>query len=956
MYKSSPQDARIEGLSVDLLGVPTVRRQNQAIHLGTRKALALLAYLALKKGAVARAELDILLWPDHDSTRARRSLRDELSRISKVVGRGVILAAGQNIQINSEKLDLDLWLFDEALENERFGEALSFYKGPLLDGLYVKEAAPFETWLEQQRELYEQKYLFALEQMAKQAELIEDFLLALHYYRKCLHLDVYRETCYYEAIRLLLLTNDRAGALKMFEDWKKVCLELSIEPDPRLENILKDSSFRPKSKDSSLPPPNNLPANLTSFVGREELLNQAKQLLSRTDLRLLTLTGPGGVGKTRLSLQLARDILFDFKDGLLWLELAPLRAPEELLPYLAKSLEVKETQTVTLDLLTDAIKDKYMLLIFDNFEHLSEAAKNIHLILKACPHIKVLVTSRVSLKLQTEFRLDVPPLDLPDRNSPSDVLAKNAAIELFKQRAIATAGHLTLDEEVLTDLAELCIRLDGLPLAIELAAARMKLFSPKVLLKQLAAPLRLLSSDAVDLPDRHKTLWHTLMWSYAMLSQSEQRVLNRLGIFPSSFGFEAAEALCADVCANSMEILSSLIDKSMVQRKLYVDETRFSLLESIREFCVETLSSNELEEVQARHANYYLELVLELEPKLGTSEQVQSLERLDFEQSNIGATFHFFEKHEPDMLLQITSSLWHYWVLRGQFSEGRAWLEKALSYRKSSNYRAKALNGYGALALQQGELDKAKPYLLEAMSLWQEEDNPTGLANALNNLGILNRRQGDLDLAEKYYLRCLDLRRELGNRFGEAAILRNLGSLAIHQKNWQRAKTFLEQALELSQELGEQAGVGSTLSNLGLVNLYQGDIETAIILYQESLELNRLSGDKLSTAISLGNLGVAFLKMNRLGEAEKYFKENLELSEAIGDQEGIASALEGFACIFANSKPELAAKFYGKAAYLRQKLSLLLSKDDSEQLHAFLVSARQSLGDYFDVLAQAAKY
>ncbi len=955
MPKREPQDLAIKGLSLAFFGVPACFYQNQERQLGTRKAVALIAYLAIRKTAVARAELDVLLWPEHDSARARRSLRDELSRINKVLGKELIISSGQYLKLNSVGLELDLWLFEKALDQSDFAKAVSLYQGTLLEGLFVKEAAPFETWLEEQRAMFEQMYLFTLEQLAMQAELIEDYTSARAFYLKSIATDHLREKSYFEAIRLSLLLSDRPTALKLFEDLKRACLELGLEHDPKVDKLLADGSSKSAGKNASW---HNLPGTITSFLGREKLLEQAKHLLSRADLRLLTLMGPGGVGKTRLSLQIAKELVHDFKDGVLWLELAPLKTPAELLAKLMALLEIPDTSLEPLTSVIAKLKNKYSLIVFDNFEQLGEAAPLVADLLKACSGLKIMVTSRVSLKLQGEFRFMVAPLDLPNKHLAPPDLAKNPAIELFRQRALTIDPHFHLDHETLYDIADLCIHLDGLPLAIELAAARIKLFSPKLLLGRLEQRFSLLSSSARDLAERHKALRSTLDWSYDSLSLLEQTFLNRLGLFLAGFGFAAVEALCSDLTPNSMDTLEALIDKSMVQRAVVAHEPRFSLLESIREMCLEKLTADKaLRALKKRHAMYFLVLVETSEDKLMSSEQAAILAKLELEQRNIREALLFFQEYEPEKMLQLANGLWHYWLLKGQFSEGRQWLETALLHSGDNlEARAKALNSYGALALQQADLQRAKPYLEKSLELWQASNNKTGMASNFNNLGILARRQGEFELAEHYYLECLSLRRELGNRYGEAAILRNLGSLAIYQENWENAKDFLEQALIISQKLGEQSGIGSTLSNLGLVSLYQGDTETAITLYQESLEFNRMSDDKLSIAISLGNLGTAFLKAEKRAEAERCFKEYLELSETIGDQEGIASSLEGLACILATTKPERAARLYGKASAMRSKLGLSLSTKDKDQLDQYLVPAMQHLGDYFSVLASSAKY
>jgi predicted ATPase/class 3 adenylate cyclase len=478
---------------------------------------------------------------------------------------------------------------------------------------------------------------------------------------------------------------------------------------------------------------NNLPLQPTPLVGREKEVSEVCDLLRGEATRLLTLTGPGGIGKTRVALQAAADLLDDFTDGDFFVPLATLTEAELFLPALAETLGVKETGEQPLDeTLKDYLGERRMLLVLDNFEQVLEAAPAVSELLSAAAGLKVLVTSRTPLRLYGEKEYAVPPLSVPDVRHLPDLktLSQYEAVRLFIERAKSAKVDFEVTDDSAPAVAEICVRLDGLPLAIELAAARIKMLPPKAMLKRLGSRLKLLTGGARDLPERQRTLRATIEWSFALLEEGEQVLFARLAVFSGGRTLEAIEAICdaeGDLSAEAFEGVSSLVAMSLIrQEEGPGGEPRFVMLETVHEFAREKLQeSAEAEEIKRLHAQYFLTLAEEAYPELKGADQLEWLERLEAEQDNIRVAFSWaLERKEVEVALRMGGSLSWFWWVRDYYSEGRRWLEEALAMdvRGSPEVRAMALAGAGGLAWQQGELDRAQEACEEGLELLEHEE------------------------------------------------------------------------------------------------------------------------------------------------------------------------------------------------------------------------------------------
>jgi predicted ATPase/class 3 adenylate cyclase/DNA-binding CsgD family transcriptional regulator len=624
--------------------------------------------------------------------------------------------------------------------------------------------------------------------------------------------------------------------------------------------------------------PNNLPLQPTPFLGREKEVDAIGQLLLRDSSRLVTLTGPGGVGKTRLGLQVAAELAEHFTDGTWFVSLAPISDPELVIPTVSQVLGLPEARDqAPLEHLKSALHEKKMLLLLDNFEQVVSAATSVADVLVGCPHLKVLVTSRAVLHVRAEREYPVPALLLPDMTHLPDLLALSQyeAVALFIERAQAVNPAFQVTNTNAPAVAEICVRLDGLPLAIELAAARIRLFSPQALLTRLGQRLPLLVSSARDVPARQQTLRQTIQWSYALLTEAEQRVFLRLAVFVGGCAMQAVEAVADSVAEEQTSVLdtvTSLLDKNLLRQTEQEDgEPWFMMLETIREFGLEVLSKRgELEAVRHAHAEYYLQFAEVADPALRGPQQEVWFHRLERELDNLRAALSWLlERGEAgesiEMALRLGAALSEFWQVRSHTHEGWTFLERALERSEgvAVAVRAKALNAAGDLAMELGNHDRGEELCQQSLALLRESGDLAGVGEALHYLGNASWLKGDLATARFHFAESLKITTETGNKKFMASSLIILSLVDMEQGDYPQGYSHAEEGLRLFRERGNKQGIAIALQHIAYGHLCEGDAVKAHPLYEESYPLFKEIGAKAYERLAILGLGrVAFLQGN----------------------------------------------------------------------------------------------
>src|SRR5829696_6599609 len=678
---------------------------------------------------------------------------------------------------------------------------------------------------------------------------------------------------------------------------------------------------------------NNLPTQPTPLIGRERELEEVLSMLRSTHVRLLIFTGPGGTGKTRLGLQAAAELTDEFEDGVFFVALASVADPTLVAPAITRTLGLTESGNQPAEeLLEGYLRDKQVLLVLDNFEQVLESAPLLDALLSAAPGLKVLATSRTALRLYGEHEFPVPPLSLPDTGSlpPLESLSRYEAVRLFVDRARAIRPVFSLTEENAPAVVEICSRLDGLPLAIELAAARIKLLPPQAMLSRLGNRLKLLTGGARNLPERQRTLRNAIAWSYALLDEGEKMLFARLAVFSGGSTLEAVEAVCdarGDLPVDVLDGASSLLENSLLRQEQEAEgEPRFVMLETIREYARERLeNSRDAEATRRAHAEYFLAVAEEAEPMLWGADDAAWLHRLEQEHDNMRAALSWaIEREEAELALRLGGALRWFWYMEGYYGEGRRWLEAALDKDwgvAAADARARALEGVGWLAAGQGDLDRAEAAAKEGLKLSTEARLGDVVAADLQNvLGeAVARRRGDYEWATELLTESLALHRKAGDIRGVAWSLGNLANVSSDRGNYEQAKRLYEEGLALSRELAGAELLGAHLISLGYEYLLEGEPERATALNEEAAELYRKRGLRDGLQHALDNLGWATLLRGDYERAETLHKQSLKVSHDLGDKLVASDSLEGLACTAgAQGEAERSAILFGAAERLRE--------------------------------------
>lgn len=767
--------------------------------------------------------------------------------------------------------------------------------------------------------------------------------------------------------------------------------------------MLDESSVLVESVSAETGRRQTLPVPLTPLIGREQEMHEARSLLLRPEVRLLTLTGTGGIGKTRLALELSQEVTTEFSDGVCFISLATVKDARFVPFTIAEALGMSDSgDQPFFERLKAFLANKQTLLLLDNVEQVISSAPQLVELLAACPCVKALVTSRAPLHVRGEYEYPVPPLVLPDPTHlpHTEALVHYGAVALFVQRAAAMKPTFRLDEANAPTIAHICIQLEGIPLAIELAAAYIKVLSPQALLKRLSHRLQLLIGGAQDLPERQQTLRNTIKWSYELLSPDEQRLFRHLALFVGGSTLEAIEAICPQINLgiSALQGVTSLIDKSLLRQVEPVstvhsaeNETRLVMLETLREYGLECLEEmNELGRARQLHAQYFLSLAEEAEPQMSGSEQEIWLERLEREHDNLRAALRWLvENQEREMALRLCSALYWFWSVRGHLAEGRHWFDQSLanSEQVSPSVRAKALNYAGALAYNEDEHEQGEQFCSEALSLYralgdkhgcavslywlgqsacwtqhdyacatqqaeeslqlfQETGDQSGVADVLLLLAYIRLNQGDYSQTRSLLEQGLALFRAGGDLWGVAYTLHYLGRTLFSQGDYVAAQSTLEESLAVSERLGYRGGYANSLGILGMIALKSANSSRARVLMEESLAVQREAGGNIGIATALIRLAKLYCSQNDTTKARTLYEESLALLEKLDDKDTLASVLEGLGVVcVAQGQTMWAIHLWGAAATLRKAIGTPISPADNEEYVRAVEAAREVMGE-----------
>jgi predicted ATPase/DNA-binding SARP family transcriptional activator len=938
-------------LTLHLLGPPSVAIDGQEIRISRRKALALLAYLAVTDQSHTRDALATLFWPEQDQSRARNSLRGALVTLRKALGEGWLEADRENVGLWShpelvEGADpstgsgrgfwLDVGEFQKQLvECQTHGHppdevcpgcipllagAAELYRGDFMAGFTLPDSPAFDEWQYFQSESLRDDLAGALERLAYGHSAQGEFEPAIAHARRWVALDALNEPAHRVLMQLYAWSGQRAAAVAQYAACQRILAEeLGAPPDEATtqlyQAIVDKTEQSPPTERIAIAPKHNLPAQRTSFVGREREIAEITRLLETS--RLLTLTGPPGTGKTRLSLQVAAGVVDQYADGIFFVDLAPISDPRLVADVIAHVLGVRESGgQPPEEALKMYVRDSRLLLLLDNFEQIIDAAPLVGELLSAAPGLKALVTSREALCVYGEQEYPVPPLAVPDLEyvEPLSRLSQIEAVDLFAQRARAVRPDFRVTEGDAAAVAEICVRLDGLPLAIELAAARSKLLPPQLMRERLGNRLGDLTRGPRDLPARQRTLRGAIDWSCDLLDPEEKRLFARLAVFQGGRTVEAVQAVCGQgLSVDTLDGLESLLNKSLLRQDTGSGgEPRFVMLEMLHEYAREQLEeSGETEEQQRRHAEYFLALAERAAPELRRTRQVYWFARLRDEHNNMRTALAWSlgrtAQADSELGLRLADALRDFWFFEGHSTEGLAWTTRALETS------------------------------LDAL--------PTLRGRALNAAGLMCYDRGDHEQGEVYNREALALLRDAGDKAGSAWALAFLSVHALASPGeCEKGIALCEEALALFRGLDDTPGITQTLIALGELSRLDGDYERAGRAYEECLAIARRVGDKMSEAKALGNLGYVAQHRGEYVLAGDLITAALTRERELGARRYLFQSLAQLAGpVTARGNPEKAAQLLGASEALLETMGIGLQAGDWRDIERYVASAREQL-------------
>jgi predicted ATPase/DNA-binding SARP family transcriptional activator/DNA-binding CsgD family transcriptional regulator len=919
-------------LRVSLLGrfeVSVGSRVIQEDGWRLRKAASVVKLLALAPDhSLHREQVMNLLWPDLGARTAANNLHQALHVARRALEPEA--TAYRYLPMRGEQLALcpedAAWVDVEAFERsareargsgrpEAYREALDLYSGDLLP------RDRYEEWAERRREELRRTYLALLFELATVLEERGALDRAVEALQEILSHEPAHEEAHVGLMRVYARAGQRYRALRQYEHLRQTLrLELGTEPHAASRYVYGEilaghvpvlSATGPER--SSEAGKHNLTGSLTSFVGREREMEEVGRLLATT--RLLTLTGAGGSGKTRLAQEVVRDLTEAYPDGARLVELAPLSEGSLVQGAVAEVLGVREQPGRPLDTtLVDALRERNLLLVLDNCEHLVEDVAHLaELLLRSCARLRILATSREILGVQGEVSWQVPPMSGPDlaHRTAAEELEEYESVRLFVQRARYRNPAFVLTQQNAAGVAEICGRLEGIPLAIELAAARVG-FSVQEIAARLDDSLRLLTAGSRTAAPRQRTLRGALDWSHDLLSERERALFRRLSAFAGGWTLQAAEVVGSGDGIEEgaiLDLLSQLVDKSLVLAEATGEgAVRYRLLEPVRQYARERLrESDETEVVRRRHVCWCLEFVERARDGLEGPEQASWVERMKGEHANVQAALSWSLEAEPETALRLAATLGYFWYRYGHITEGRRWLEAVLE--------------------RTGDVES------------------TTRAKTLRLAGVLSEESGLYEQAQKLHEQGLALYRRLENREGVASSLTSLGALAYAVGDLERALALTQESLALKRELGDERSLMSSRNNLGEMMQTAGDLATAQALFEENLESDEILGDEWGTAVSRLNLGTLAIEQGEPVRAETLLIEALRTFQRLGDEDATTECLDSLAgAAGARSGRVRAATLFGAAAAAREELETPIRPVDRERYERFVAASQRGVG------------
>jgi predicted ATPase/DNA-binding SARP family transcriptional activator len=979
--------------------------QTKLTHLAMRRAGALLSCLVMRAPhPVPREELLALLWPKEPSDTARNRLRVLLSSLRRSLvptdaASACVLAIERHaVRLVSSAFTSDYHDFLEALRAARTADeieailllekAISLYQGELLVGFY-------DDWiLIERRRMAEMRYqaLRDLVQRLTQSGRPEN---AIEYARQAVAAEPMDEEAHCDLMRLYDTLGQSSAGLRQYEQLKRLLWdELQAQPSELTRQLatqieanlghgmtqtrrsVRPVALRLSEQEATIPlVPETLPLRLTRFFGREPEIDSLRTLLLPNGTqRLVTLLGLGGIGKTRLAIEAAEQLKGDYAGRVFYVSLAELSDPRLIPSAIVDALGIRRSPLMaTLDQVVSVLTAQPSLLILDNVEHLlgnnlpisgldeGDARAVVQTLLRRVSDLTCLLTSRQPLEVEGEVQFPVLPLPIPTEprvrqgefdqiekhRFPADLLPsrQSPSVQMFVDRAQCVRPDFQLTPHNIGALVTLCARLEGFPLAIELAAAWAQTFTPAQMLSSLPSG-RLLVSRRKDRPERHRSLRAAITWSFQLLTPELRRFFTRLSVFVGDWSLEAAAEICEEEAVE--EALSELRARSMILAEEAGDAMRYRLLETLRQYAADQLHVDDREVLARRHALFYLRLAEEEEADQSTTGPLSQewMDRLRAEQDNLRAALEWGQSQEIG--LRLVSALWHFWELSGEAAEGRHWLANALSRAEGADkkVRARALYGAGVLAWIQGDYIAARALYEESLGVSRELGHKGGIAASLNSLGLLAKDQCAYASVNSLYAECLEIYRELGNSNGIAASLTNLGLVAKDQGDYASARALTEESLGIYREVGNRIGIATSLNNLGLVTFHQGDYVSARALLEESLGIYRELGNRIGIAASLNNLGLVTFHQSDYASAQALYVESLGIFRELVARRYIAISFERLASlVLKKESAERAARLWGAASTLRAAMGFRLPLRDREQQEYEVAAAKEALGE-----------